>query len=516
MKVSSSILADAQRRAEGATREPRLRAGLVERLLSRPNGLWPLSRLGDALGIKPEQADTELSAILVDAVHGRLGTLDSAIGRAVLRRHVNGWSCGTRGVYEHLRVPSAYEIERWVHHEDYATLDAALAATQTEVPRAIGEVPRLRWRTGTRLSTGAQAWYLSQLLSGNFVLQSGERDASKAVRGAAGLIESALHEGDTVVLAQWVLVAKLPASCRARIPRTTAALDWIGGQVEAGELPRSRALGLMGSDRVQSRRWAFRWGELRSPRYPDAISDERIEGLWPVEDDATGDLDRWSNSVAQVLRRAMIEQRAWRLDDFREAYLEHPLAAPIAESLVYVMGGLPVVFVGGRAHGIEGPLELELGGELRVAHAAEGIQDWPQTGVAGAFRQREHPVLGAADLPRPPTEPVPHSAWKRRVRTLRLLSDVESGGGTVAELWLLGTHRVHIDHAGYGTGYGGARPIERIEVSVRVGGQPPLARLSATDFSGWDTLPPWLLSEVARMLRVLFGLDSVPTPSRAP
>ena len=114
----------------------------------------------------------------------------------------------------------------------------------------------------------------------------------------------------------------------------------------------------------------------------------------------------------------------------------------------------------------------------------------------------------------PPAEPVPHGAWKRRVRALRLLSDVQTNGSTTAELWLLGHHRVHIDHAGYGSGLGGARPISKIQVSVRAGSQPPLATLDAQERHGWDSLPPWLVSEVARMLRVLFGLSPLPRSSR--
>jgi len=210
----------------------------------------------------------------------------------------------------------------------------------------------------------------------------------------------------------------------------------------------------------------------------------------------------------------MIEQRGWRLADFREAYLQHPRAREVAEGLVFVVGGLPVVFADGEAQGVEGPLALELAGEVRVAHPAEGIAEWPIARAKPPFGQREYPVHDFDELPTPPTLPVPHGAWKRRARALRLVPDEESAGGTRTELWLLGRHRVHIDHAGYGAGYGGARPIEDIEVSVRIGGQPPLARLSATHCSGWDAVPRWLVSEVSRMLAMLFGTDPLPDWSR--
>lgn len=514
VKVPTSVLADAERLASGAARDVQLRAVLIERLLGRPNALWRSSRLASSTGVDASTADAELAAVLVDRASGTLGPLADRLGRHVLRHHVDGWSCGPVGVYEHLKVPSAYEVERWVHHGEHAALDAALAATKTTPPRAAFDAPHLRWRSGQRLSAGAQSWYVSQLLAGTFVLQTSERDASKPVRGAAGLIEPALDEQDTVGMARWVLGARLPASSRARIPRTDAAVNWLGQQVETGELPRSRALALMGNDRIQSRRWAFRWGELRSPRYPDAISDERIEGLWPTEDDVTGTRRQWSTWISEVLQRAMMEQRGWRLEDFQDAYLRHPLAGPLAEGLVYVIGGLPLVFVDGRPHDVDGPLSVMLGGEVRVAHPAEGSDDWPMPVSVPPFPQREHRVLGVDDLPKPPVEPVPHGAWKRRVRALRLLSDIQADGSTTAELWLLGHHRVHIDHAGYGSGHGGARPIGSIQVTVRAGSQPPLARLSADGRHGWESLPPWLVSEVAQMLRMLFGVSPLPRTSR--
>lgn len=503
-KVPTRVLAQAQVLAEGASRERAVRRELLELLCSRPNALWTLPRLAAITELSPERVDAELAAVLVDKSLGLLGKLAPLLTRNVLRRHAQGWSCGPPGVYEHLRVPSAYEIERWVHDEDYATLDAALAATKTPPSRAAADAPRLRWATGEPLSGGAQAWVLVQLLSGTFVLQTGEAEAAKPVRGAAGLVEPALEGRAAIELARWVLDVPLPANMRARIPRTAVVIDWIAQQVEAGELARSRALMLMGTDRIQARRWAFRWGELRSPRYPDAISDERIEGLWPTHDDATGTVAVWGQWVADVLRRAMIEQRAWPLSLFCEAYVRHPVAGPVASGLVFRLGGLPIAFVDGVAHGADGPLSLSLGGEIRVAHPAEGTEGWPTPPARPPFDQRRHPVLGVEDLPAVPATPVPLTTWRQRVRTLRLISDVESTGGTTAELWLLDPYRIRIDHAGYGSGHGGARPVERIEVSVRLRGQPPLARLTADERSGWGSLPAWLVSEVATMLRALF------------
>jgi hypothetical protein len=502
--VPARVLAQAQALARGASRERGVRRELLGHLRSRPNALWTLPRLAARSGLPPAQIDAELASLLLDQERGQLGKLATGLGRHVLRRHVQGWSCGLPGVYEHLRVPSAYEIERWVQQGDHDALDAGLAATGTPRPRVAATAPVLRWKRGEPLSAGAQAWVMHQLLADTFVPQAGEGDATKPVRGAVGLVEPALEGDSAIALSAWVLATPLPASMRARVLRTDPVLDWIAEQVGSGDLSRSRALAMMGSDRIQARRWAFCWGELRSPRYPDAISDERIEGLWPTADDATGTVAEWSEQIGQVLRRAMIEQRGWPMDLFCEAYLWHPVAALVATGLVYRVGGLPVVFIDGRAHGVDGPLNVELGGEIRVAHPAGGTDDWPWPSVPAPFSQRRHPVLGVEDLLAPPRQPLPLGVWKRRVRELRLLSDVEHGGGITTELWLLPPYRIRIDHAGYGPGFGGARPVEDVQVTVRVGGQPPLARLTAGERSGWESLPAWLVSEIAVMLRVLF------------
>lgn len=477
-------------------------------MVRRANVQWSVDRLAQALSCDSATIEAELAAILVAGADGTPGPGAARLGRHVLRRHRSGWSCGPVGVYEHLRIPSAYEVERWVEQGDHAALDAALAGTRTPAPRFVEYAPWLRWRSGERLSSGARAWYFVQLLSAAFVFQSDPRDAARAVRGAAGLVEPALHSGDTINLARWVLSAKLPASFTARVPQTDAVIDWIAGQVQTGELSRTRALPLMGMEQVQARRWAFKWGELRSPRYPDAVSDERIEGLWPTVEDRTGNLAQWSIWIGEVLRRAMIEQRSWRLDEFHAAYLDHPTASAVAQGLVYVVGGLPIVFVEGRPHGVDGALQFELSGELRVAHPAEGTDHWPSVPGVTPFDQAGHPVLTDRRLPTVPIQPIAHRAWRQRVRSLRLLSDVDGRGATTAELWMLGQYRVRIDHAGYGTGLGGARPIENIRVSVGPGNQPPFAVLDADGRRGWDSLPRWLVSEVARMLRVLFGVSA--------
>lgn len=504
MTVPTRVLALAQVLARTASRERAVRRELLDQLCSRPNALWTSAYVATLIGLPPAQVDAELAAVLLDQARGALGKLATGLGRFVLRRHALGWSCGLPGVYEHLKVPSAYEIERWVHQGDHAALDVALAATGTPWPRALAAAPALCWLGGEPLSPGAQAWVLHQLLAGTFVTQTDEADAARPVQGAVGLVEPALDGARAIELSRWVLDAQLPASMKARVLRSDAVLDWLAEQVERGDLSRSRALALMGSDRIQARRWAFCWGELRSPKYPDAISDERIEGLWPTKDDATGTLAQWSDRIGQVLRRAMIEQRGWPMDFFCEAYLWHPVAAPVATGLVYRVGGLPVAFIDGRAHGIDGSLQVELGGEIRVAHPAGGTDDWPWPAAPAPFLQRGHLVLGIEDLPAPPRQPVPLGLWKRRARELRLLSDVEHDGGTMTELWLLPPYRIRIDHAGYGPGFGGARPVQDIQVTVRVGGQPPLARLTVGERSGWECLPAWLVSEIAAMLRVLF------------
>ncbi len=510
MKVPRAMLVEAQARAGRATRARAVRAELIDALRGRSNVVVSSQRLSMQTGLSVDDVDAELSSVLVDHVEGTLGAVASHLGTDVLRLHAKGWSCGPAGVYEYLVVPSAFEIEQWIGARDHTRLDAALSATKTRVRPRTDRAPRLRWVDGTPLSMGAQAWVLTQLLSERFVRQAGEQDAAQPVRGAAELIAPALDPPSTVGLAQWVLDAKLPASSTARVPRNDAVIDWLASQVDAGEVSRSRALTLMGTEHVQARRWAFFWGELRSPRFPDALSDERIEGLWPIADDPTGTQEQWSEWISQVLERAMIEQRSWSGRAFAESYLDHPTPAPIVAGLVFMVGDEPVVFVDGRARGPSGPIELLPERRVRVAHPAEWTAGWPKPSVAAPFAQRERPVLGSYDILAPPSQMIPHRAWKRRASALRLVPDVGTGGGTTAEMWLLEHYRVRIGHAGYGSGYGGARPIEVTEVTVGTAGTPAVARVTRSQRSGWDALPDWLVSEVACMLQVLFGERSTP------
>ena len=276
---------------------------MLECLRGRPNVVVSSQSLAVSTSLSADQVDAELSSVLVDHVAGTLGAVGKDLGPDVLRLHAKGWSCGPAGVYEYLIVPSAFEIEQWVDAEDHARLDAALAATGTRAPHRTDRAPRLRWMDGTSLSMGAQAWVLTQLLSERFVRQVGERDAAKPVRGAAELVALALEPPSTVGLAQWVLDAKLSSSSTARVPRNDAVIDWLASQVDAGEVSRSRALGLMGTEHVQARRWAFLWGELRSPRFPDAVSDERPCG-------AAGVLA--ARRPARLRTRAVVRERGHR------------------------------------------------------------------------------------------------------------------------------------------------------------------------------------------------------------
>lgn len=253
-----------------------------------------------------------------------------------------------------------------------------------------------------------------------------------------------------------------------------------------------------GSD--EARRWLFVWGELRGTgsNYPDAVRDEKIEGSWPRADHATGDLDAWRGHIGDVLRRAMCMQRPWPFERFRASYLDHPVAAPLVAGLVFALDdGTPFVFDAGRAP------ELAWDTLIRVAHPAEGTDAWPASPAPPIFDQAGHPTFDAHPLPPIPERPIPHREWKRRGRALRLLAHVEGGGGVRKEHALLDPWRLTIEHAGYGAGYGGARAIEGIRVTMRRGTE-VVARLAPGEATGWAELPRWLRSETIRMLQLLF------------
>jgi hypothetical protein len=88
---------------------------------------------------------------------------------------------------------------------------------------------------------------------------------------------------------------------------------------------------------------------------------------------------------------------------------------------------------------------------------------------------------------------VPNRTWRDRVALLGYVESGETGGGT--QRAFRDTAEVH--HAGYGSGYGGARPVAFTRASTRI-------------------TKPVTSSELVYDVRRLFGLDPLPTLPPAP
>lgn len=422
-----------------------------------------------------------------------------------------------------LRAPEPHDIDRWLAAGAFASLDAALAAVKMRPHALAAQAPRLAWADGAPLSAGAQGWYLAHLLAAQTYRQAGPADHRRPVRGAAALIEPALAPASRLALASWVLAQTLPASLKRAVPGgDDAVVDLVGAEVDAGRLDRRRAEALGGLGGPQWQRWRYRWARLRgmrevlaglAPRDAAPLAlDAAVEPHWPTGDDATGDAATWRGWIAEALERAMRWRRSWRLAALEAAYLGHPLAGSVAAGLVYLASGRPVCFVAGRAQDASGaPVPLAPDAEVVVAHPTDGTAGWPTPAETPPFDQRGWRVFGPEELPALPDAPIPHATWRARCDRLGLLGATGTGGGTEADELLVEPHAVVFGHAGYGAGYGGARPVTVREVSVRRHGL-VLARLDATGATGWDALPAWLRSESVALARAVLG-SKVSAPS---
>jgi hypothetical protein len=504
--------------AAGARRDPAVRALLLDRLAPapQPGDAWAaeppgaprtLASLAALVGLSPELVDAELAALHADRRSDR--KLAKRLGLRHLRRHPGAWSLGFEGVHECLRAPDPYDIERWVATAAYHPLDGALAAVKMRPHALTATAPRLGWADGAPLSAGAQAWYLAHLLAEQTYGQGNADGHRLPVRGAAALIEPALAPGSRLALAQWVLAQTLPKSLAATVPGgDDAVIDWVGGEVEAGRLDRRRAEALRGLHGPQWLRWRYRWAQLRGGRSASPlVQDAGIEARWPSGDDATGDATQWRAWIGAALQRAMRWQRPWRLAHFAAAYLRQPLAAPLAAGLVYAVAGQRVCFLDGHAHDASGaPVPLAADTELTVAHPADGAAGWPTPPAPPPFDQRGARLFEADELPALPDAPIPHATWKARCNALGLLAAGGYGGGTVGEELRFEPFTLRFGHAGYGSGYGGKRPITGVNVAVQRLGH-DLARLDADGATGWDTLPAWLRCESVAATRIMLGAD---------
>lgn len=145
---------------------------------------------------------------------------------------------------------------------------------------------------------------------------------------------------------------------------------------------------------------------------------------------------------------------------------------------------------------------IDVAGHLSafVAHPSVHLDPWPTEADVGAspFPQRTRPSYGEGALEEilASSREIPNDTWRERCRVLGYTEVVETGGGTLGATRVLGPEmRFEIRQTGYGSGYGGARPVAL--VSAKVTG----AAAARASFAR---------AELVQDVRRLVGLDALP------
>ena len=360
-------------------------------------------------------------------------------------------------------------IEELVLAGSFDALDRVLGSTSSgaRVPlRKAGKgapMPALRWRSGAAVSVKAQRAYLAIL-----------RDLD-----LSSLLTSALEDGSVFELGVWLLAD----------PKAHKKEHWVLPPCDrlACELGRADAAGLLSGRAYRyelfspaMRRWSFRWwteaeGQTRAD-LEGHFERARIQPLtrlaqfFPtpeqVASEGVASEAWWRAWLIEATEDALVGQRATPMHAFRRLILANPLAAGSLRGVVFHVEehGYAWIDTEGRLVNDTGELRPEGHLAVLVAHPAIHGAPWPTEALVGAkspFTQRRRPTYHETDLPDLPTlPPIPNATWRRRCRISGYLEHTETGGGTVEAMRRVAPNLAFVlHHAGYGGGYGGARPV---------------------------------------------------------
>jgi hypothetical protein len=321
--------------------------------------------------------------------------------------------------------------------EDDASLDARLAAEKS--PRApkwldAAALPTLRWRGGAPLSPGAMKWFVAWLGQES---EARHDEALLAVRrrlnddDCAALCDAIRAQwragGSSKSAVEFVLLQQAVLGDEERLWELgSVQQQWYDGKLyKANQLA---ALALLRHGGYSALAWLERWAaEARGGQFikaytaaADAVSVQRKAPLEELVDLAVPAQGDTAQIVVWQLTRwelAMILGRRFPLAVWRAHFVEHPLLAAPARTLVFRAhpGGLLLQLdAKGEACDVEGrAVSLEELTEVEIAHPASLAE-------AEAKAWKMVPVSPPAD-PRDPQDPIAQRA--------REVSRAAPGGG---------------------------------------------------------------------------------------
>lgn len=446
--------------------------------------------------------------------------VDESHARAIAAQVVQSWEprvakWSARGIYWGSQVfdasavetlgASPWTIEALALEGRTAELDVLLAPTPRLIVtlRNAGKgAPVLRWASTQKpLSSGAQAFYLACLARPGFgeitrLLTPLADDASLVELALWLLSDPKAHQKERFVLPASPTVVQEIA--RARAHGIGRRKPW---QYEG--LPLS----------VTQRRWAIRWwhearGDRDATRFALHHGAARVPlvelARWlPTSEEITreaiADGAWWAQRVVDSVELAMHAQSRLPMQRARRAWLRSVASAALRGVVFHVDGQGLAWIDGDQFVSASGSIPSVGDAAVRVAHPLVDTGEWPSEAAIGIarFAQRQAPRWTLADLPAAGSvEAVPLTKWKQRCAQLGYYEPSETGGGTLRAVKETDNGTLEVHHGGYGSGYGGSRPVTFKRAFTSIGSPAAHAALVAD-------------------MRRLFGLDAMPEPTPA-
>ncbi len=463
----------------GTGRRPGLRIGGHTPPLALQR--WTLQEIAQALQIQESKASQLLESLCAEEAK-----VPNPTGY-ITRRHFDGtFSRSFPGTYEALQYPNAHTLEGWLHHKQFAQVDAALAEFKIKIPKKLvgspGELradgrlagpqppPELVWADGTPMSVRAMGWFYKNLSATTHYQQVERRDRTRPVAGAVGFFRDAFTPESMVLLAQWALQRGIKATT---LPLSDVVIDEIGKRLAERHYVPHWATDLIQRAR-RGRQVLMRAGKLGASK-----SIHLCHPSWPVPEDDVGSLEDWRPVMERFLDEATRRGEGFAWSTLRDHYLAHPWFGPLVKARQWSCDGEPVELEDSSAR-----LDAQL---LRLIDSRTSKASVP-------------PFL---------SPPMSVAEYRRRARAAGLTAFKEARGpyNDPSHFLTLPGGTLNVVSTKYGYGYGGMDvPVWFVEFLFESeNSNSVLWSYKSTSQKGWDKLDPTTQRFIADTLGILMA-----------
>lgn len=438
----------------GEASDPDTAKKVIDYVVKRSWCLVRTEEVAAAVGIPVKQAEADLLGVQHRA--------EKSTERPVrwFRAHHVGWIYhGHYDAWNAIKSPDPRAIDAHVAAEDHRGLDRLLAAAGRKAPTGLGSGgPTLRYRDGTDVSAKARSWILAGVFDRSLTL-----------------VRASLEDESCDELALWLSEKKRPRKDLEGLSLLAGPgfINAVAKRFLDREIHRSHLAGWERNRDPVVARWSFRfWRSIAAwstrPGGAIAISKDQsgseywsldwLEAGFPTGGDPSGSDAQWKRWISECLEQSMLGRRSWSLDEFRQRYIDNPLANAVASFVVFEFGfggeflrdAKPFVLHGTEFHTEDGPRSAPKGPvQVRVAHSSDGVGDWPPV-KKEAFAQRGR--SSSLDFP-DAFEAVPGREWTRRLTERWFHNGAPSGQDrhqkVRSDYKYYGSTKVELHHSGY-------------------------------------------------------------------